>query len=73
MATTEQTIEAAIMNAVEVRTRQIVEEEIARACEAVARRMRENLAQIVMSVHSHYTVQFDRKEILIHIRNEIEK
>ena len=61
-------LEDAIRHAIETRARQIGEEEICKANEAIARRMREEMAKIILSVHSMYEVQFDRNRIVISVK-----
>jgi hypothetical protein len=71
MANYEQPLEAAIRNAIESRTREILEEEISKANQNTTRRLREEIAKIIMSVNAMYSVQFNRNEILIRVENKI--
>jgi hypothetical protein len=71
MANYEQPLEVAIRNAIERRALEIAEEEINKANQNIAKRMREEIAKIIMSVHAMYSVQFNRNEILIKVENKI--
>lgn len=71
VATFEQNMVGMIDNAIKTRVHEIFEERIKEAQEKIDMQIRKELGAIVLSIARHYSVQMDRGEIKITLKNEM--
>ena len=72
MVNLEQHIEIAIRQAIDIRIKQVTEEEIAKAQENIKSRIQRDLATLTLSVFKEYSVMRHGTDVIITVRNKME-